>query len=167
MFIIYCALTSPILSYYFTNINTCSAINYGERECVCFFFLKLKQMALLLPTSASRLGAADWGQRWTSSVIDNIIKATSHAYCSLNGRVSVHDTTSVSGGERRLPEEEPGGPRAEYVVWTHGFKLSLGVYSTDGVFLPLGTLSPFYKRLQCTTGEPYLLWLMLCSLSDC
>lgn len=118
---------------------------------------------MLLQYFCSPLRAALWRQLWTDSVTEGLIKAASHAYCSFNGRVSVHDTTGVSWGKRRLPKKEPGGPRAKYVVWTHGIKLSFGVHSTDGVFLSLGTLGPFYKRLQFSTGEPCLIWVMRCN----
>lgn len=76
-----------------------------------------------------------------------------HAYCGVNGRVSVHDTTSVIGWHRRVSEEEPGCPRTQYVVWTHGLKLPLGVHVADGLFFPVGTPGTFHQRLQCIAGK--------------
>lgn len=78
--------------------------------------------------------------------------AVSHAHRDLNGRVPVHDAASVPGWERGVPEEEPGRPRTQHAVRTHGGQLPPGVHFSHGFLIPLGAPGAFHQRLQRTAG---------------
>lgn len=42
--------------------------------------------------------------------------AVNHAHRGVNGRVPVHDTASVSGRQRGVPEKKPGCPWTQHAV---------------------------------------------------